>query len=159
MLGFLTSLFKKTQQKEGKDMNYLIKKYEGFSAKPYLCPAGVPTIGYGSTHYSDGTPVALKDKPITKQEAEALLLHYVINEIHPHLRDLTLTDNQKEALVSLIYNIGWPAFAKSKCYKAIKRGDICTAYVEWEWIKGGGKVLPGLIKRRAEEKYLFFCEI
>ena len=140
-------------------MNYLIKKYEGFSAKPYLCPAGVPTIGYGSTRYSDGTPVTLKDKPITKQEAEALLLHYVINEIHPHLRDLALTDNQKEALVSLIYNIGWPAFAKSKCYKAIQKGDICTAYVEWEWIKGGGKVLPGLIKRRAEEKYLFFCEI
>jgi len=140
-------------------MNYLIKKYEGFSSKPYLCPAGVPTIGYGSTHYSDGTKVTMNDKPITKETADALLLNYVLNEINPHIRDLTLTDNQKEAITSLIYNIGWPAFSKSKCYKAIKAGDMCTAYVEWEWIKGGGKVLPGLIKRRAEEKYMFFCEI
>ena len=159
MFSFLTSLIKKTPQKRNSEMNYLIKKYEGFSSKPYLCPAGVATIGYGSTHYSDGRPVTLKDKAITKQEAEALLLHYVINEIHPHIRDLSLTDNQKEALVSLIYNIGWTAFSKSKCYKAIKKGDMCTAYVEWEWIKGGGKVLPGLVKRRAEEKYLFFCDI
>ena len=147
------------QNKEKSNMNYLIKKYEGFSGKPYLCPAGVATIGYGSTHYSDGTPVTMKDKPITKETAEALLLHYVVNEIQPHIRDLVLTDNQKEALYSLIYNIGWPAFAKSKCYKAIKAGDMCTAYTEWTWVKGGGKVLLGLVKRRAEEKYLFFCEI
>lgn len=138
---------------------WLIKKYEGFSSKPYLCSAGVATIGYGSTHYSDGTPVTMKDEPISKETAEALLLHYVINEIEPHIRDLSLTDNQREALQSLIYNIGARAFLKSKCYKAIKNGDLCTAYVEWDWIKGGGKVLPGLIKRRAEEKYLFFCEI
>lgn len=152
-------LFKKPEQKEESNMNVLIKKYEGFSAKPYLCPAGVPTIGYGSTQYSDGRKVTMKDPPITKENAEALLLWYVVNEIYPHIRDLVLTDAQKEALVSLIYNIGWPAFAKSKCYKAIKAGDMCTAYVEWEWIKGGGKVLPGLVKRRAEEKYMFFCDI
>ena len=138
-------------------MNYLIKKYEGCSLKAYKCPAGVITVGYGSTHYSDGSPIKEGDT-ITKAEAEALLLHYVMNEIYPHIRDLTLTDNQKEALTSLIYNIGWPAFSKSKCYKAIKAGDMCTAYVEWTWVKAGGKVLPGLVKRRAEEKYLFFCD-
>lgn len=152
-------LFSKPKQKEESTMNTLIKKYEGFSSKPYLCPAGVPTIGYGTTHYSDGTPVTLKDKPITRETADALLLHYVLNEIYPHLRGLNLTDTQKEALVSLIYNIGWTAFSKSKCYKAIKAGDMCTAYQEWTWVKGGGKVLLGLVKRRAEEKYLFFCDI
>lgn len=152
-------LFKKPEQKEESNVNVLIKKYEGFSSKPYLCPAGVPTIGYGTTHYSDGTPVTMKDKPITKETAEALLLHYVMNEIYPHIQDLTLSSAQKEALVSLIYNIGWPAFSKSKCYKAIKAGDMCTAYQEWTWVKGGGKVLLGLVKRRAEEKYLFFCDI
>lgn len=140
-------------------MNWLIKKYEGFSSKPYLCPAGVPTIGYGTTYYSNGTKVTLQDKPITRETADALLLNYVINEIYPHIRDLILTDNQKEALVSLIYNIGWPAFSKSKCYKAIQKGDWATAYQEWDWIKGGGKVLLGLIKRRTEEKYLFFCDL
>lgn len=148
----------KRSTKKRNDM-WLIKKYEGFSSKPYLCPAGVATIGYGTTHYSNGTKVTMQDKPISKEEADALLLHYVINEIEPYIRDLSLTDNQREALQSLIYNIGAQAFLKSKCYKAIKNGDMCTAYVEWDWIKAGGKVLPGLIKRRAEEKYLFFCEI
>lgn len=139
-------------------MNYLIKKYEGCSLKAYKCPAGVWTIGYGTTVYPDGAPVKQGDT-IIQAKADALLIDYVINQIEPHIQDLYLTDNQKEALTSLIYNIGWPAFSKSKCYKAIKAGDLCTAYVEWEWIKAGGKVLPGLIKRRAEEKYLFFCEI
>lgn len=139
-------------------MTWLIKKYEGLSLKAYKCPAGVWTIGYGTTVYPDGTKVKEGDV-ITKEKADALLLDYVINQINPYIRDLVLSENQREALTSLIYNIGWSAFAKSKCYKAIKSGDFCSAYVEWEWIKGGGKVLPGLIKRRAEEKYLFFCEV
>lgn len=140
--------------------NYLemIKRYEGCSLKAYLCPAHKWTIGYGITVYPDGTPVKEGDV-ITQSKADALLLDYVINQILPHIRDLSLSNNQEKALISLLFNIGWPAFAKSKCYKAIKNGDMCTAYVEWEWIKGGGKVLPGLVKRRAEEKYLFFCDI
>lgn len=139
-------------------MNYLIKKYEGCRLKAYKCPAGVWTIGYGTTVYPDGTPVKQGDT-IIQAKADAMLIDYVYNQIEPHIRDLCLTDNQREALNSLIYNIGWPAFAKSKCYKAIKARDYCTAYVEWDWIKAGGKVLPGLIKRRAEEKYMFFCDI
>ena len=95
-------LFSKPKQKEESTMNTLIKKYEGFSSKPYLCPAGVPTIGYGTTHYSDGTPVTLKDKPITRETADALLLHYVLNEIYPHICGMNLTDTKKDALVSLI---------------------------------------------------------
>jgi len=138
---------------------YLIEKYEGFSSKPYLCPAKVATIGYGCTVYPDGTPVKLSDKPITKEKAKGLLLDYVMNQIMPNIQDLELTDNQKTAVISLVYNIGWTAFKKSKCYKAIKDGDMCTAYTEWDWVKGGGKVLLGLVKRRAEEKYLFFCDI
>lgn len=143
-------------------MNYscdIIKKYESFSSKPYLCPARIPTIGYGCTVYPDGTKVTMKDEPITKEKAEALLVHYVINEIMPHLKDLVLTTNQEAALCSLIYNIGWTAFSKSKCYKAIKEKDWCTAYQEWTWTKAGGKHLLGLVKRRAEEKYLFFCDL
>lgn len=139
--------------------NYLeiIKRYEGCSLKAYLCPAHKWTIGYGVTVYPDGTPVKEGDV-ITQSKAEALLLDYVTNQILPHIRDLSLSDNQEKALVSLLFNIGWPAFSKSKCYKAIKAGDMCTAYVEWTWVKAGGKVLPGLVKRRAEEKYLFFCD-
>lgn len=136
----------------------LIKKYEGLSLKAYKCPAGINTIGYGTTSYPDGTPVKSGDV-ITKEKAEALLLDYVINKILPNIRDLDLTDNQQAALSSLIYNIGWGAFSKSKCYKAIKNKDWETAFHNWDWIKGGGKVLKGLIKRRAEEMALFFADI
>ena len=140
-------------------MNELIKKYEGLSLKPYKCPAGIWTIGYGTTVYPNGNKVKPTDEPITKDTASALLLNYVINEILPKIEDLHLTDNQNKALVSLIYNIGWSAFAKSKCYKAIKTQDWETAFKNWDWIKGGRKVLKGLVKRRAEEMALFFGDI
>ena len=136
----------------------LIKKYEGLSLKAYKCPAGVWTVGYGITVYPDGTPVKSGDV-VTKEKAEALLLDYVINKILPNIKALNLTDNQEAALCSLIYNIGWGAFSKSKCYKAIKTKDWATVFANWDWIKGGGKVLNGLIKRREEERYLFFLDI
>ena len=152
-----------TQQKESKNnMSYaidLIKKYEGLKCVPYKDAVGIPTIGYGCTVYPDGRKVTMNDEPITKEKAEALLLDYVINKILPNIRDLDLTDNQQAALCSLIYNVGFGAFAKSKCYKAIKAKDWETAFYNWNWIKGGGKVLKGLIKRRAEEMALFFADI
>lgn len=137
----------------------LIKKYESFSSKPYLCPARVPTIGYGCTVYPDGTKVSMKDEPITQTKAEALLLDYVINKILPDIRDLGLTSNQEAAVCSLVYNIGMPAFKKSKCYKAIKAKDWEAVFKNWDWCKGGGKFLKGLAKRRAEEMFLFFQDI
>lgn len=135
------------------------KKYEGLSLKPYKCPAGYPTIGYGIRFYPDGKEVTMEDVPITLEKAEAYLRDYVIRNIIPYIENLNLTSNQTEALVSLIYNIGWGAFSKSKCYKAIKSKDYGTAFKEWDWISANGKVLKGLIKRRAEEKYLFFKDI
>lgn len=151
----------KQQKVSENNMSYaidLIKKYEGLSLKAYKCPAGINTIGYGTTSYPDGTPVKSGDV-ITKEKAEALLLDYVINKIMPNIRDLGLTSNQETALCSLIYNIGWGAFSKSKCYKAIKNKDWETAYREWEWYKADGKTLKGLLKRRSEERYLFFSDI
>ena len=136
----------------------IIKKYEGLSLKAYKCPAGINTIGYGTTVYPDGTPVKMGDT-ITKEKAEALLLDYVINKILPHIRDLNLTDNQQAALCSLIYNVGWPAFSKSKCYKAIKEKDWETVFKNWDWCKGSGKFLLGLAKRRTEELHLFFQDL
>lgn len=139
-------------------MNWLVKKYEGCELKAYKCPAGVWTIGFGSTTRPDGTPVKQGDV-IDMATAEAWLDSYIINNVTPHLKDLKITANQRTALVSLIYNIGWGAFSKSKCYKAIKEQDWGTAYKEWTWITGGGKVLNGLIKRREEERFLFFMDI
>lgn len=139
-------------------MNTLIKKHEGFSENAYKCPAGIWTIGYGNTTWENGTPIK-KGDTITKEKAEALLNHYLINNVRPKIADLQLTERQNEALESLIYNIGWTAFSRSKCYKAIKTKDWGTAFNNWDWISGGGKVLKGLIKRRAEEIALFFTEI
>ena len=147
------------QQKESKNnMNYLIKKYEGCRLKAYKDAVGIPTIGFGTTVYPDGTPVKMGDV-ITQDQADAYMNHYIMNHITPHIKDLGLTDNQRIAVESCIYNIGWSAFNKSKCYKAIKAKDWGTAYREWDWITAGGKVLNGLIKRREEERYLFFLDI
>ena len=74
------------QQSQKSNMYWLIKKYEGFSSKPYLCPAGVATIGYGTTRYPDGTKVSMVDEPITEEQATAYLNSYVINTILSQLK-------------------------------------------------------------------------
>lgn len=136
----------------------LIKKYEGFREKAYKCPAGVWTIGYGSTRWSNGLPVK-RGEVITKSHAEALLVDYINEQINPHIKDLKLKGGQLAAIQSLIYNIGWSSFSRSKCYKALKAKDWPTFIREYDWFKGAGKVLPGLLKRRTEELYVFFSEL
>lgn len=136
----------------------LIKKYEGFKDTAYKCPAGVWTIGYGTTAYSNGLPVRRGDR-VSQQTAEALLNDYLINNVKPKLEPLGLKPNQEAALESLIYNIGWPSFSKSKCYKALLAKDWPTFIKEYDWFKGGGKFLLGLAKRRTEELYVFFKDM
>jgi lysozyme len=130
----------------------LIKKYEGCKLKAYLCPAGVWTIGWGSTIYPNGQPVKSGDK-ITQTEADSLLDWYVKNKIKI---PTGLSKNQKEALQSLIYNIGQGAFDKSSLKKAVIAKDWKAVYKNWDWVTAGGQFLNGLAKRRAEELLLFF---
>lgn len=132
----------------------LIEKFEGFSSTPYICPAGKPTVGFGSTFYEDGTPVKMTDKPITKERARELVRWYCETQIK-YPRD-DLNDNQKAAVCSLIFNIGQGAFDRSKCKKAIVDGDWAEAHRQWDWVTANGKVLPGLVIRRQKEKELFF---
>lgn len=143
----------------GDNMIELTKKYEGLSLKPYRCPAGYPTIGYGIRFYPDGREVKMSDPQITIDRAEALLRDYVIRNIIPKIESLNPTPSQTEALVSLIYNIGWNSFARSKCYKALKNHNWGEAFKEWNWITANGKVMKGLIKRRAEEIYMYFKDL
>ena len=63
----------------------LIKRFEGFRAKPYLCPAGIPTIGYGATFYEDGSKVKLIDPAITEPRAVELLMHMLHTQFIPGL--------------------------------------------------------------------------
>ena len=131
----------------------LIKDAEGFRKEAYKCPAGKWTIGYGSTFYQDKTPVKEGDT-ITREKADELLHWYCDTQIKYPRKDLS--DNQKSALCSLIYNIGQSAFDKSKCKKAIVAGDWAEAHRQWDWVTAGGKILPGLVIRRQKEKKLFF---
>lgn len=131
----------------------LITKYEGFRESAYKCPAGVWTIGYGTTFYPDGSKVKEGDK-ITEAKALELVNWYC--DTYIFLPSGDFNDNQKEALFSLIYNIGQRAFNSSKCRRAIEAKDWKTAYENWNWISANGKILNGLVRRRDEEKKLFF---
>lgn len=140
--------------------NYFVDKYEGERLTAYKCPAGIWTIGQGITVYPNGNPVKEGDT-ITKQYSQALTTDYFMKHIDPVIVGMgkKFTLNQKEALGSLIYNIGASAFKKSKLYTAIMNGDIKGIYSNWDWISAGGKVLKGLAKRRAEELYWFLGDM
>jgi len=89
----------------------LIAKFEGFRGQPYKCPAGVWTIGYGTTYYEDGSLVWLGDKSISKERALALLNRHIDNVIVPLLSSKiptwgAMNGNQKAAIISFAYNLG-----------------------------------------------------
>jgi lysozyme len=138
----------------------LIKKYEGFKAKAYLCPANVPTIGYGSTYYEDGTKVKLTDSPITQERAtellEALLVSYE-RSVDSYCVD-TINQYQFDALCSFAYNCGVGNLKSSTLLKKVNKNpqDVTIRNEFLKWNKGGGKVLSGLTKRRIEEAQLYF---
>jgi lysozyme len=138
----------------------LIKKYEGFKAKAYLCPAKVPTIGYGSTYYEDDTKVKLTDPPITQERAtellEALLVSYE-RSVDSYCVD-TINQYQFDALCSFAYNCGVGNLKSSTLLKKVNKNpqDVTIRNEFLKWNKGGGKVLNGLTKRRIEEAQLYF---
>lgn len=159
----------------------LIKSFEGLALKPYLCPAGVPTIGYGSTFYEDGKKVTLKDKPITEARATELLLHEVaVSEkyVDTFCQD-KINQNQFDALVSFAYNAGPNALKSStllvKLNKNVKDPTIKDEFLKWCKADGthNGKdddndglideagekqELGGLLKRRTAEAALYFSK-
>jgi lysozyme len=139
----------------------IIKKYEGLKLEAYLCPAGVATVGFGSTFYPDGRRVKLGDK-ITLQEAESILLHD-IKRFEKEVRNsvkIEITNNQLSALVSFVYNVGASAFRKSTLLRKVNANptDLTIHNEFMRWTRAGGKVLPGLVKRRAEESKLYFTK-
>jgi lysozyme len=138
----------------------LICMFEGFSAKPYLCSAKVPTIGYGSTYYLNGRRVTLLDKPITELEAFDMF-KTIADKFSDKVSKLVTTpvdQNQFNALVSLAYNIGPANFQKSTLLKKVNFNhndpSIRTEFLKWN--KAGGQVLKGLTIRRTAEADLYF---
>ena len=138
----------------------LIKRFEGFASSPYLCSAGVPTIGYGSTYYEDGTKVKLSDSSISEERAESLFKK-VVNHYELAVDSIVrndITQNQFDALVSFAYNVGVTNFKNSTLIKKVNANpndpDITKQFMRW--IRAGGKVIKGLINRRRVEAQLYF---
>lgn len=136
----------------------LIKVSEAFSSEPYLCPAGVPTVGYGSTRYPDGRAVRLSDAPISETAACDILLTTLVEYEKAVNRYVTvpLNQNQFDALVDFAYNAGAQNLRSSTLLKKLNSGDYAGAALEFgKWIYGAGKKLGGLVIRREAERKLF----
>ncbi len=133
----------------------LCRRFEGLHLRPYLCPAGVPTIGYGATYYEDGTRVTLSDPPISRQRAEELLVWHIENVYLPAVLKLCPDVGAPERLAALIdfaFNLGVGNLRASTLRKranAKRWGDVRAELMRWT--KAGGKELRGLVKRREAE--------
>ena len=133
----------------------LIKKYEGLRLNAYLDAVGVWTIGYGHTLNVKSTDV------IDKAQAEYFLrqdVEFAEKEVNRH--NLNINQNQFDALVSFVFNLGVGNFARSTLLRKIKSNpNDPTIRKEFErWIYAGGKVLNGLARRRREEAELYFMK-
>ena len=137
----------------------ICRRFEGLYLKPYLCPAGVPTIGYGATFYQDGKKVSLRDKPITKEQAEDLLTYhlkqYFLKEVL--LLCYTLdTESKTASILDFAFNVGLGNLKVSTLRKRILSKnweDVPNQLMRWN--KAQGRVLKGLTLRREAEKVLF----
>ena len=137
----------------------LIKQFEGCKLTAYKCPAGVWTIGFGSTFYMDGSKVKEGDT-ITQADADIMLEKTVENFRSQVVRVVpgTLPSGAVDALTSFSFNCGTAALQKSTLLKRIKENPMNLKAIEAEfnkWVKGGGKVLPGLVRRRAMEYRMY----
>lgn len=137
----------------------LIKKFEGCYLTAYLCPAQIPTVGIGTIRYPDGTKVKLGDK-CTAEQAEQYLMHDLKQfelSVDAMCTDM-LNENQFSALVSFCYNLGAGALKSSTLLKKVNANpnDPTIANEFMKWVNGGGKKLPGLVKRRTAEVELYF---
>jgi len=133
----------------------LARRFEGLYLRPYLCPAGVPTIGYGAAYYEDGTPVRLTDPPITRARAEALLLHMVRTIYLPAVLRLCPSidsPSRAAALADFAFNLGTGNLRASTLRKQVNAQDWDAARLElMKWVRAGGRVLRGLVIRRQAE--------
>lgn len=139
-------------------MDKLIKRWEGLYLHPYLCPAGIPTIGYGATYYEDGRAVSLKDPPITKERAEQLLWWMIRTKYLPAVMKLCPNIKSPERLAAIVdftYNLGSGKLQISTLRKRINAErweDVPAELLKWN--KAGGRVLKGLSLRRQAEAAL-----
>lgn len=136
----------------------IAKIFEGLKLKPYLCPAKVATIGYGTTRYVDVTKVKLTDPPITEQRANELLeweMKKCISGAIRHCPGLATDYKKLGAIADFCFNLGVGRLQSSTLRRRINEGDWEEARNElMRWVRASGRVLPGLVKRRQVEAKL-----
>ena len=136
----------------------LIKSFEGFESAAYLDPVNIPTIGYGATYYQDGTPVRMGDPPISESQALDLLAFQVRRYADAVARyvQVPLAQEEFDALTSFTFNLGPEALRRSTLLRKLNAGDYIGAADEFpKWNMAGGRVYPGLTRRRMAERALF----
>ena len=148
----------KTERGANKVMNVslegvaIIKHFEGCELKAYRCPANVLTIGYGVTK---GVTEGME---ITQEEADEMLAGELLeySEYITNMVEVPLDQNQFDALVSWVYNLGPTNLKESTMLKVLNEGkyDEVPEQIK-RWNKADGVVLEGLVKRRASEALLF----
>ena len=131
----------------------LIKRYEGFESQPYLDAVGVPTIGFGATHYGNGIKVRMNDKSITEKEGTDLLIR-MLESYENSVKMLVtreINQNQFDALVSFAYNVGigrkatvklpGTGLTSSTLLKKVNANpcDLSIADEFLKWVNAGGK--------------------
>ena len=141
----------------------LCRHFEGFSSKPYICPAGYPTIGYGTVYKPDGSKVTMQDAPISKEVAEEWLLHELRNNYMAGvLRASPLLITEPKALAAMTdfaYNLGVGRYRGSTLRRKINAQDWDGAREQlMRWVNGTVqgvfRPLPGLVRRRKAEAAL-----
>jgi lysozyme len=134
----------------------LVAEFEGFRSHVYLCPAGVRTIGYGTTQYAGRViPPGLSiSEPVARNWLRADLERFG-DKIRPLIK-VALSVNEWAAILSLAYNIGPSAFRRSSVLRNLNAGERLAAADSFlMWKKANGKVLKGLVRRREAERKLF----
>jgi len=145
----------------------LIKNFEGCHLRGYLCPADIPTIGWGTTVYPDGTKVREGDR-ITQAQADEYLEYDLKNKYSGYVKQSNIHEklqnsNEFSALVSFVYNVGrGGVHIPNSIFRRIANGENYKKVVAEElprWTLGGGRRLPGLVRRREAELELFFSPV
>ena len=133
----------------------LARRFEGLFLRPYLCPAGVPSIGYGATYYEDGRRVTLRDAAIKPARAEQLLQWHLRTVYMPAVRKLCpgVRDAKRlAALIDFAFNLGAGRLQASTLRRRVNADDWGAVPTELrKWVLASGKTLRGLVLRREAE--------
>ena len=136
----------------------IVKYFEGFHSKIYLCPAKILTIGYGSTRGFDNKKFKTNTAEITKEQGQTLLERDIKSAENSVTRliKVEMNENEFSALCSFVYNLGSGRLQSSTLRAKMNRSDYEGAANEFpKWRRAGGKILRGLVLRREMERNLF----